>query len=576
MTAGERSAPGPEPAPPSVGGPAGVVADGEGPAGDAEEALAAEEIAAGGASGGRGRRLRQLAGAAGILMLSVVASRLLGLVRNAVLASYFGASVEYEAYVAAIAVPDTVFQVLAGGVMGAAFIPVFARYLAKGDEREAWRLSSSAITLAALLTGGLSLLLIVLARPVMGVVVSGRDAAFQELATGLVRIMLISPAVFAVSGFATSILNSYQRFFWAALAPLLYNLGIIAGAVLLHEQMGIYGVAWGVAAGAIGHLLIQVPGLVQIRARYWPVLDWRHPGVREVGRLMLPRMFGLGVAQANQLATIFLAARLVPGSIAYLNYAWLVMMVPLGVFGMAVSTAVFPTLARQSADDEQGEMRELFGLTLRMILFLTIPATVGLIAIGEPIVRLLFERDSFTADVTRATTLALTCYALGLPGHSVVEIVDRAFYALHDTRTPVKAAALAVLLNVGLSGGVVLAARAGLLPAERAYAGLALANAAAAWIEAGLLVWWLRRRLGRLGRGALGTAVLRYAAAALLMGGLLVGLDDVLYRTLDTTRLVGQLGIVAILIAVALAVYLGVSHLLGSREPRLLLALLRR
>ena len=522
-------------------------------------------------------RLRHLAGAAGILMLGFVASRVLGLVRNAVLASYFGASREYEAYVAAIAVPDTVFQVLAGGAMGAAFIPVFARYLAQEDQKEAWRLSSSAITLAALLTGTIALVLIAFARPVMDLVVSGRDDAFKDLATGLVRIMLISPAIFAVSGFLTSVLNSFQRFFWAALAPLMYNLGIIVGAVLLHERLGIYGVAWGVAAGALGHLLIQVPGLIQVGARYWPLVDWRHPGVREVGRLVVPRMFGLGVSQANQLVTtIFLASYLAAGSMAYLNYAWLVMMVPLGVFGMAVSTAVFPTLARQSAANEQGEMRELFALTLRMILFLTIPATVGLVVVGEPIVRLLFERDSFTPEVTRATTIALTYYALGLPGHSVVEIVDRAFYALHDTRTPVKAAALAVVLNVALSAAVVLDALGGVIPRQHAYAGLALANALAAWIEAGLLVWWLRRRLGRIGSTAIAAAVLRYVAAALAMGGLLAVLDDWLPRALDGTRLSGQVVSVGTLILVGLAVYLVFSLLLRSREPQLLLDLLRR
>src|SRR5581483_10987266 len=365
------------------------------------------------------RGLPALAGAAGILMVGVVASRALGFVRNAVLASYFGGSPQYEAYVAAIAVPDAVFQVLAGGVMGAAFIPVFARYLAAGDERAAWRLSSSAINLAALLTGGIAVLLIVFARPVMGIVVSGRDAEFQELATGLVRIMLVSPFIFAISGFATSILNTFHRFFWAALAPLMYNLGIIAGTVLLHDRWGIYGVAVGVAAGACAHLLIQVPGLLQVRARYWPVLDWRNAGVREVGTLMLPRMFGLGVAQANQLITnIFLASFLVAGSMAYLNYAWLVLMLPLGVFGMAVSTAVFPTLARQSAAGESAEMGALFSLTLRMILFVTIPAAVGLIVLAQPIVRLLFERGSFTPALTQATALALAVYTLGLPEHS--------------------------------------------------------------------------------------------------------------------------------------------------------------
>jgi putative peptidoglycan lipid II flippase len=534
------------------------------------------------ASGRLSSRLRHLAGAAGILMLGFVASRVLGLVRNAVLASYFGASREYEAYVAAIAVPDTVFQVLAGGAMGAAFIPVFAHYLARDEQQEAWRLSSSVITIAALLTGTLSLVLFVFARPVMDVVVSGRDEAFKELATGLVRIMLISPAVFAVSGFLTSVLNTYQRFFWAALAPLMYNAGIIAGAVLLHDRLGIYGVAWGVAAGALGHLLIQVPGLLQIGARYRPLVDWRHAGVREVGRLVVPRMFGLGVSQVNLLVTtIFLASWLAVGSMAYLNYAWLVMMVPLGVFGMAVSTAVFPTLARQSAADEQGEMRELFALTLRMILFLTVPATVGLVVIGEPIVRLLFERDSFTPAVTRATALALTYYALGLPAHSVVEIVNRAFYALHDTATPVKAAAIGVLLNVALSAAVVLDAAGGVIPRQYAYVGLAVANAVAAWVEATLLVWWLRRRLGGLGPGgpgsrALGVAVLRFAAAALLMGSALALLDDPLWRLLDPTRFGDQLLGVSALILAGMAAYLGGTLFLRSREPHLLLDLLRR
>ncbi len=521
-------------------------------------------------------RLRQLAGAASIVMGGVVASRLLGLVRNAVLAGYFGDSPEYEAYVAAIAVPDTVFQVLAGGVMGAAFIPVFARYLEHGERAEAWRVSSSVITLAALLTALLAVVLGVFAQPVMAALVPGRDTAFHELAAGLVRIMLLSPVVFAVSGFATSILNTFQRFFWAALAPLTYNAGIIAGAVLLHEQQGIYGAAWGVAVGAVGHLLIQGPGLAQVGARYWPVVAWRHAGVREVGRLMGPRMFGLGVAQANQLAGILLASFLVAGSLAYLHYAWLVLMVPLGVFGMAVSTAVFPTLARQSAAEARGELRELVTVTLHMILFVTVPAAVGLVVVGEPIVRLLFERASFTPDVTRATALALGYYAVGLPGHAVVEIVDRAYYALHDTRTPVKAAALAVLLNVVVSGAVVLAALGEALPRERAYAGLAFANALAAWVEASLVLWWLRRRLGGPGPRTLATAGFRPLGAALAMGGLLSLLNMALVRAVGTTGWVAASVAVGALVMVGLAGYLLVAVALRCPEPRMLLGIVWR
>jgi putative peptidoglycan lipid II flippase len=329
--------------------------------------------------------------------------------------------------------------------------------------------------------------------------------------------------------------------------------------------------------GAAGHLLIQAPGLWQVGARYWPILDWRDPGVREVGRLMVPRMFGLGVAQANQLVNVFLASWLVAGSLAYLNYAWLVLMVPLGVCAMAVSTAVFPTLARHSAANEQTEMRELFGLTLRMILFLTVPATVGLVVLGRPIIELLFERDLFTAAVTDAVLIALTCYAIGLPGHSLVEIVDRAFYALHDTGTPVKAAAVSMLVNLGLSTSVVILAGRGTVPWEQAYAGLALANSAAAWMEASLLVWWLRRR----GGGGpdllpLAVAVVRYLAAALAMGIVLVLMGDALATAVDTTHFAGKLVLVGTLVSVGLLTYLAVSLGLGSREPRLLLALLRR
>ncbi|MBX5492093.1 MAG: murein biosynthesis integral membrane protein MurJ [Chloroflexi bacterium] len=521
-----------------------------------------------------GLRLRQLAGAAGILMASFVASRLLGLARNAVLAAYYGTSDDYAAYLAANNVADTVFQILAGGVMGAAFIPVFTRYLEQGDERGAWRLASSAINLAALLTGAVALVLVLLARPLAAGLAAGRDPAFQELTAALLRILLLAPVLFAVSAFLTSILNSFQRFFWAALAPLMYNLGIIAGAVLLHQRHGIYGVAIGVLAGAAGHLLIQVPDLLRLGARYMPVIDWRHAGVREVGRLMVPRMFALGVAQLNKLASVFFALLLAAGSLPYLEYAWLVFMVPLGVFGMAVSTAVFPSLARQSAAARHDELQALFSLSLRMILFLTVPAAVGLMVLGGPIVRLLFERGEFSGTDTRAVALALACYALGLPGHSLVEIVNRAFYALHDTVTPVKAAVVAVAGHLLLSIATVALAQHGALPPDRAYAGLALANAAAGTCEAMLLVGWLRRRLPGLALGSLVWAGGRYALAAGAMGVGLVLADERLVRLFPTDTAAGQLVAVGTLVALGAAGYGVLAVLLGSREPRLLLRLL--
>jgi putative peptidoglycan lipid II flippase len=505
-------------------------------------------------------------------MASFVASRLLGLVRNAVLAAYYGASDDYAAYLAANSVADTVFQVLAGGVMGAAFIPVFTRYLEQGDERGAWRLASSAITLAALLTGLVALILALLARPLAAGLAAGRDPAFQELTASLLRPLLLAPVLFAVSAFLTSIVNSFQRFFWAALAPLVYNLGIIAGAALLHERYGIHAVALGVLAGAVGHLVVQLPDLWRVGARLRPTLDWRHPGVREVGRLMVPRMFALGVAQLNKVAGVFFALLLAASSLPHLEYAWLVVMVPLGVFGMAVSTAVFPALAREGAAARLDELQALFSVSLRMILFLTLPAAVGLVVLGSPIVRLLFERGEFTGADTRAVVLALACYALGLPAHSLVEIVNRAFYALHDTLTPVKAAAVAVGAHLLLSAGVVELARHGALPADRAYAGLALANAAAATCEAALLLAWLRGRLPALALGSLVGGGVRYVLAAVVMG-LALGLLDERLGPPDT--LAGQMLTVGLLVALGAGLYTGLTTALGSREPRLLLRLLR-
>src|SRR5919198_5771356 len=207
--------------------------------------------------------IRSLAAASLVVMTGFVASRVLGLVRNMVITSQFGTGREYEAYVAAIAIPDLVFQVLAGGAVGSAFIPVFSGYFARGDQDDAWRLTNSAMTLAFVLTLPVAVGLAVLARPVAEVVVPGWDAESKDLTAQLMRIMLGSPVIFAVSGFATSVLNSFQRFAWAALAPVAYNLAIIAAALLARPLgLGIQGVAIGVAVGAGVHLLVQVPSLL--------------------------------------------------------------------------------------------------------------------------------------------------------------------------------------------------------------------------------------------------------------------------------------------------------------------------
>jgi putative peptidoglycan lipid II flippase len=500
---------------------------------------------------------RSLAVGAIILMAGFVGSRLLGLVRTMVISNQFGASHDYQAYLAAIRLSDTLFQVLAGGAVASAFIPVFATYLARNDMDRAWRLASSLITIAVVVMTPISLLLMILAPQVMSIEASGWDRPTQELAANLARILLFSPVLFAVSTFVASILNSFNRFLLASLAPMMYNLSIIVGALLLGPRFGVYGLAIGAAVGALLHLLVQIPGLAWERMTFRPILDFAHEGVREVGRLMVPRTIGLGMVQVNYLVNVYLASRLQEGSLAYLDYAWLLTMLPLGVFAMAISTAVFPTMAEHGALDRLDDLRRTLVSSLRLILYLTIPSSVGLILLGEPIVRLLLQHGAFTLEDTRATAYALGFFALGLAGHATVEIVDRTFYALHNTKTPVAVAFVAFLVNVGFSL---------LLMRFLSFGGLALANAIAGLTEAAILVVMLGRRLEGLRLESLAFPVAVFAFWGVAQGLVAVAVSDYLQAVVDTSRLVGQLLQVGLSVAAGGAVYVGLSYAMRSRE----------
>ena len=394
----------------------------------------------------------QIARAAGLVMALFVVSRALGLLREMVISHQFGTGGDLDAYLAAFRLPDILFQIVAGGALASAFIPTFATYWAKGNEKGAWRLASAIINLVLVLTTALAILAALLAPWLVRTVVApGFDPPRQVLTAELMRVMLITPAIFGVSGVIMGILNARRHFLLPALAPILYNLGIIAGAVILAPTMGVRGLAVGVVAGALGHLLIQVPGLVHYGMQYTPILGLRDAGVHEVGRLMLPRMVGLAAVQVNFLVNTILASGLVAGSLAALNYAWLLMLLPQGVFAQAVATAAFPTFSAQAAKGQRTALRSTLAATLRAVLYLAVPAAVGLIVLRVPLVQLVFERGAFTATSTQMVAWALALFALGLPAHSVVEITVRAFYAMHDTRTPVAVAIGAMVLNVVLS-----------------------------------------------------------------------------------------------------------------------------
>ncbi|MDP2948629.1 MAG: murein biosynthesis integral membrane protein MurJ [Chloroflexota bacterium] len=456
-----------------------------------------------------------VAGAAMIVAVGFLGSRLLGVARTVVIADAFGTSDELGAYWVAFRLPDLIFQVLAGATLASAFIPTFARYLAQKDEEESWRLASSVLNLVAATTAVLAIagvllapLLVPLMAPGLGEE-TGRQDELRSLSVDLTRIMLVSPVLFAISAMISGILNARQHFFLTALAPMLYNLAIILAAVFLSEPWGVQGLAAGVVAGSALHLLVQVPGLTRVGMRYRFQAQWRDAGVREVARLMLPRVAGLAAAQANFLVAIFFASQMSDETISALNYAWLLVMMPLGLFGMAISTAVFPTLAQQaSASGGLDRLRGTLFVSLRYILFLTIPASVGLILLREPLVSLLLERGEFTAAATDITASALLFYAIGLFAHSAIEILSRGFYALRDTRTPVGLAVLSMALNLAFS----LALKG---PLE--HDGLALAMSVATIVEASLLFIVFQRRVGGPEAGGLANFLVRTIVATGLM-----------------------------------------------------------
>lgn len=448
----------------------------------------------------------RMARAAALVMGLFIISRGLGLLREMVIGAQFGTSAELDAYLAAFRVPDLIFQLAAGGALGSAFIPAFSARLVQGDRAAAWRLASAIVNVMALVLT-LAALLTALSAPwlVRNLLAPGFDAAQQALTVSLMRLLLISTIIFGVSGLAMGALNAMQHFLAPAIAPVIYNLAIIGGAWLLGPRLGVTGLAIGVLVGATGHLLVQMPALARLGARYFPRLDLHDAGVREIGRLMGPRVLGLAAVQLNFWVNTILASGLPEGRLAALNYGWLLMLLPQGIFAQAVATVVFPTFATQVARRDLVALRSTFTTALRTVLFFTLPAGIGLILLAQPLITVLLQRNAFTADSTALVVTALQLFALGLVGHSMVEVAARAFYALHDTATPVAIGVGAMLLNIVLSL---------LLLGPLEHGGLALANSIATTLEMAALLWLLRRRLGGLQAGMLAPALWRTALAS--------------------------------------------------------------
>lgn len=499
-------------------------------------------------------------------MVFFILSRLLGLARQMVISALFGTSGALDAYMAASRIPEMIFMIIAGGALGSAFIPTFADYLTQDDHAGAWCMASAVVNLVVLaLTVLASLIALFAPLLVQTAIAPGFTPDQQALTTRLLRVMLLSSIIFGASGVAMSALNAYQHFLLPALAPSVYNLAIIGGGLLFAPRIGVMGLAVGSVVGSALHLLVQVPGLFSHGARYVPSLGFQNDGVREVGRLMAPRVLGTAIVQINFVVSNSLASQMGTGAVSAINYAWMLMLIPQGVFAQAVGTAAFPTFASQVAQGRYAKMRDTLSSTLRAIFFLSLPATMGMIVLGQPLIALLFERGAFKSGSTEAVTWALSFYALGLIGHAGLEVVARAFYALHDTLTPVWVGAVAVAVNIALSLALPGAFKVLGWPP---YAGLALAMSVATLLNLVLLLLLMRRRMAGLQDRRLLITVFKGVLATLIMGLALLGWQAMLAEAGALT--VGLSGVV-----LGVIVYVGAALLLRAQVLQSMVRMVR-
>lgn len=516
---------------------------------------------------------RRLAGATAIVGGAFVLSRVLGLVRDIIIAARYGTTDQNDIYVAAFRVPDLLFLLIIGGVVGSAFIPVFTELMARRREEAAWRLTSTAINASVgILLLGCGLLALLAPLLVATVIAPGYDPAKQARIVDLTRIMLLSPLFLGLGGWAQGILNARQHFTLPALAPLAYNGCIILGAVAFTPIWGLEGLAYGVVLGAGMHFLIQVPGLAQVGMRYYfGRIQPADEGAGEVARLFAPRLVGQGAYQANVIAVTMLASFLPAGRLAAFNYAYQLMLLPFGVVALSLATVIFPTLAEQFGRGALDELRATLGRALRVVTFLMVPAAVGLGLLRYQIVAVVLEFGAFSGQSTALVADALGWFAWGLVSYGLLEILTRGAYAMHDTRLPVLLAIGSMAINIAL-------AAAGLFVFHTDHSGLAIALAVSTSLEAAALYAVLHHRLG----GIEDRRMLRSTAISLLaaveMGLVLWGAVPIL-QTVAPDGGAGKLGGLIVLggaIALGLGTYVGIARLLQAEELTVAWGLVRR
>ncbi len=508
---------------------------------------------------------RRLARSAGVFGLATIASRLLGLVRDQVLAYYFGAGNAADAFRVAFRVPNLVRDLFAEGAMSAAFVPTFTRLLTLHGRERAWRLASSVINALLVVTGVIVAVSFVFADPLVRAFASEfADVPGKlELTVHLARIVLPFLTLVAIAAALMGMLNSLGHFFVPALSPAMFNLASILVAIAFIPFSGALGVApitivaIGTLIGGIAQVAIQWPPLRREGFRYQPVLDIKDEGLRQVLLLMGPGTIGMAATQINVFVNTMLATREGTGAVSWLDFAFRVMYLPIGLFGVSIATATTPTVSRLAAASDFAGIRSTLAHAISLMLLLNLPATVGLIVLARPIIAVIFQRGVFTAADTEATAAALQYYSVGLIGYSIVRIVSPTFYALRRSRLPVFASVGSVIVNIALNIWLV-----GVL----GFRGLALGTSLTALLNAGAQLFMLRREIHGIEGRRLVSSFLRIAAASVLMAVITWLVAEMLNRWMLGTGFTPQVIRLLVSIGAGLLTLAAAAHALRIPE----------
>lgn len=504
---------------------------------------------------------QHLTRAAGSVGLATLISRLFGYIRDMIIADLFGARAAADAFFVAFRIPNLLRRFTAEGALTAAFIPVYTEALERDGRLGAFPIISNLLTiltaiLAILTAGG-----VIFAPWIVKLIAPGftHDQDIYELTTLLTRIMFPYLLVISIAATLMAALNSMGRFFIPAIAPALLNISIIACALLLYDMFDepVMALAVGVVIGGALQMAVQIPSLIRLGYRYIPSFDLKDAATRKIATLMIPAAFGMAVAEINVFVDTVLASLLPEGSISYLFYGNRLVQFPLGVFGVAVGIAALPTMSAEVAKGNAGKLVELLSHSMRLILFVSVPSTIGLIILADPIINTLFERGRFDETARAGAALALTLYAVGLVAFAGVKVTVSAFYSLQDTSTPTRVAAWCMALNVALNL---------LLMGPLQHGGLALATSIASMANILALLWLLRKRLGSIDGYNIARSGAVMLTASVIMGGAVFGYTAQFYRYSDvlTTKAFHLFSAIGI----GILVYMGFTLIFGSPEAR--------